>query len=105
MVETKYGFNINKKTVESDVNRLTNQIWKLLPMRENNEENWESQLASVILEISGLHDVLILDDGDVRYLSLLSKLEGLQKEQVPFEIFRKTIFECISLFRGVYNVK
>ena len=25
--------------VKSDVNRLTNQLWKLIPMREN-EEDW-----------------------------------------------------------------
>ena len=25
--------------VTSDINRLTNQLWKLIPMREN-KENW-----------------------------------------------------------------
>ena len=27
--------------VETNINRLTNQLWKLIPMREN-EENWKS---------------------------------------------------------------
>jgi hypothetical protein len=30
---------IPESIVVSDVNRLTNQMWKLIPMREN-QENW-----------------------------------------------------------------
>jgi hypothetical protein len=37
---TKWGFEIEKEIVKKDINRLTNQIWKLIPMREN-EENWK----------------------------------------------------------------
>ena len=35
MVSTSYGFQAPLDTVVSDVNRLTNQLWKLIPMREN----------------------------------------------------------------------
>jgi hypothetical protein len=35
-----YDFEFSKETIQSNINRLTNQLWKLIPMRENNE-NWE----------------------------------------------------------------
>ena len=41
--------------------RLTNQLWKLIPMREN-EEDWQKQLESVILEITGMDEILVLND-------------------------------------------
>ena len=35
------------------------------------------------------------------YLILLSKLEGLRLADVEFLYYRKTVFECISLLRGI----
>ena len=37
---TKYGFSISEEDIRVTVKRLTNQLWKLIPMREH-EENWE----------------------------------------------------------------
>lgn len=94
---TKYGFEMPKTIINSDINRLTNQLWKLIPMREN-EENWFDQLETVIAEISGLHIIL---NSQLDFLVLLSKLEGLRDDQLDFRIYRKTVFETISLLRGL----
>jgi len=37
----KYGLDIANEEVDKEIIRLTNQMWKLIPMREN-EEDWES---------------------------------------------------------------
>jgi len=56
---TKYGINITSdKAFEKNITRLTNQIWKLIPMKENNED-WKKQLNTVILEIAGLNEIFI----------------------------------------------
>lgn len=80
----------------SDINRLTNQLWKLIPMREN-EENWLGHLESLIVEIAGLNK--LCSNTDEKFLILLSKLKGLQIEETMFQVYRKTVFECISLLR------
>ena len=36
---TKYSFDFSKESIDKNIGRLTNQLWKLIPMRENNE-NW-----------------------------------------------------------------
>jgi hypothetical protein len=83
-----------------NVQRLTNQLWKLIPMREH-EEDWQKQLDTVILEIVGLDEIFI----GPSFIQLLSKLEGLRNEEVDFELYRKTVFESISLLREVkFNV-
>lgn len=81
----------------SDVKRLTNQLWKLIPMREN-EENWIGQLDSLLIEISGLGSLAKINE-DENFLILLSKLEGLRVKDSSFSVYRKTVFECISLLR------
>ena len=54
---TKYNFNIPIDTFEKNNTRLVNQLWKLIPMREN-AENWQRQLNTVILEVAGLGEIL-----------------------------------------------
>ena len=55
---TKYDFNFREEDILKTVRRLTNQLWKLIPMREH-EEDWLKQLDTVILEIAGLNEIFI----------------------------------------------
>ena len=96
----KYNIDFPDKTLEADRIRLINQLWKLMPMRENNED-WQSHLYILIEEITGL--VKIFKD-NVHGLVLLSKLEGLEaKECNDFFVYRKTVFKCIDLLSRMMN--
>ena len=63
-------------------------------MREH-EENWTKQLDTVIIEIAGLNEIFI----GPQFLQLLTKLEGLKVQETNFELYRKTVFESISLLQ------
>ena len=90
---TKYNFEFSKEEVGKEITRLTNQLWKLIPMRENHDD-WDKQLETVIIDIAGKDEIFIHNS---HFLQLLSKLEGLRIVDVDFSIYRKTIFECINL--------
>lgn len=94
MLCDKYEIEFSQETIQKTVRRLTNQLWKLIPMREN-DEDWYKQLQTVTLEIAGLNELFI----SPTFLQLLSKLEGLQMKEVNFELYRKTIFECINILQ------
>lgn len=94
MLCDKYEIEFSQETIQKIVRRLTNQLWKLIPMREN-DEDWYKQLQTVTLEIAGLNELFI----SPTFLQLLSKLEGLQIKEVNFELYRKTIFECINILQ------
>ena len=97
---TKYEFDFPRETVNKNVMRLTNQIWKLIPMREHNED-WKKQLDTVIIEIAGLNEIFIWSP---QFLQSLSKLEGLKvTEDIDFALYRKTVFEIISLVQEFKN--
>lgn len=66
-------------------------------MREN-KEDWKMQIETVLIEIIGLNEILSFNP---TYLQLLSKLEGLLVHEVDFSIYRKTVFETISLLQGL----
>lgn len=91
---TKYEFDFRNEDIDVNVRRLTNQLWKLIPMREH-EEDWPKQLDTVALEIAGLNEIFI----SPQFLQLLCKLEGLKVQETNFELYRKTVFECISLLQ------
>ena len=98
---SKYSFEFQKEDIDVNVRRLTNQMWKLIPMREH-EEDWPKQLDTVILEIAGMNEIFI----NPQFLQLLCKLEGLKAHDTNFELYRKTIFECISLLQELsYGIK
>lgn len=96
MLLNKYDIDIPEEDVNKNVRRLTNQLWKLIPMREH-EEDWQKQLDTVILEIAGLNEIFM----GSAFLQTLSKLEALRIKETNFELYRKTIFECISLIQGL----
>lgn len=95
----KHGLDIGKDAVEKDLDRITNQIFKLLPCREEGGD-WETPLQNLIIEISGLAS-LLFDQVDL--LRLLSKMEGLKTltGEEQFFLFRTTVFECLSLMSKV----
>ena len=96
-MKTKYIFNFSIEEINNEIIRLTNQLWKLIPMRENNE-NWQNQLETVIIDIAGKDEIFLHNS---HFLQLLSKLEGLRLIDTEFSIYRKTVFECINLLQEI----
>lgn len=97
IMKDKYNLNFPIEVISKNVARLTNQLWKLIPMREH-EEDWKKQLNLVKLEIVGLNEIFLQNP---LFLQLLAKLEGLEISDIDFFEYRKTVFEAISLLQGV----
>lgn len=97
----KYNLNISDKIVEKDIKRIINQIYKLLPLREEGE-NWQKPLQTVIQQLVGLQR-LFSGQQEEFFLILLCKLEGMnfliQEEQ--FSLYRRVIFQCLSLLSEI----
>lgn len=69
-------------------------------MKENNED-WLKQLDTVSIEIAGMN-ALVKSEQTSQFLQLLFKLEGLKtKQDINFEVYRKTVFETINILQGL----
>ena len=92
----KYDAYIENEAILANLKRLANQIYKLLPSREEGLD-WEKPLSTIVEEFAGM-DMLLLEQHKILF-SLLCKLEGLftLNNENDFLAFRKTIFECLNL--------
>ena len=95
----KYNADIQKEAIIKNIERITNQIFKLLPSREEGND-WQTPLENLIVEVAGMAE-LLKDHTDL--FSLLSRMEGLTTltEEEDFLNYRKTIFECLGLLNNV----
>ena len=96
----KYDKEINNDAIKSNIDRLTNQIFKLLPEREEGTD-WQTPLENIIVEIIGMNQLLL--EYHEELFSLLCKLEGLLTltGEKDFMLFRKNIFECLGIMNGI----
>lgn len=92
----KYNIDIEPRTIEVNLQRIVNLIYKLLPIREEGSD-WRSPLLNIMEELSGM-DRLFFQEQSI-YFRLLCKLEGLYilTGEDEFPLYRKTIFECLNL--------
>lgn len=95
----KYGIDFPTTVRQEDSVRLINQLWKLIPMREHNED-WLSHWRVMLEEITGLTR---LYKDKTESLILLAKLEGLNSPicDEDFMTYRYTVFKCIDLLSKV----
>lgn len=95
-METKYGHKINIEGYNDYIERKKNQVFKLLPLREEGV-NWQPYLTTVIIELTGFNSLQLSPSDTVKYIEILSKLEGLYKME-DCMLYRKTIFETLTIF-------
>ena len=91
----KNNIEIEVSAIYASIKKLTNQIYKLLPNREENID-WQTPLTTVIEELGGMSR--LLENHEILFI-LLCKLEGLYAltEEEDFFLYRRTIFECLNL--------
>ena len=95
----KYDLEFDSDAVKKNIDRITNQIFKLLPNREEGGD-WQTPLQNLIYEVIGIKSLWV---DQVNLFSLLCKMEALLTltEENDFLAFRKLIFECLSLMNQI----
>lgn len=100
MMNTKYNLTVSEEIVRKSIKRIINLTYKLLPTREEGGD-WKKPLETIIEELVGMND-LFLDQQDKIFV-IICKLQGIFSltEKDDFQLYRRTIFECLSLLNGL----
>lgn len=100
MMNTKYNLTVSEEIVRKSIKRIVNLTYKLLPTREEGGD-WKKPLETIIEELVGMND-LFLDQQDKIFV-IICKLQGIFNltEEDDFQLYRRTIFECLSLLNGL----
>lgn len=96
---TIYNTEIDNKAICENLHRIVNQIYRLLPLREEGAD-WQKPLYTLIIELTGLFELFPnVSEG----LKALSKLQGIHSigEDLEFYEYRRTIFECCSIISSI----
>ena len=100
----KYNIDIEEQTIHNRLQNLINQIYKLLPSREEGAD-WEKPLQTVLEELAGMQRLMNCGYSEI-FFPLLNKLEGLYSlvEDDDFFCYRRTIFECLGLMNDLQRL-
>lgn len=95
-----YNIEFSNDAIITNLKRLTNQTYKLLPSREENA-NWEAPLDTIIEELLGMSK-LIPEQHELLF-SLLCKLQGLKEltDEEDFGLYRRILFDCLNIFSKI----
>ena len=90
--------DFNLTAIQKNLMRLINQIYKLLPQREE-EKDWKTPLSTIIEELLGMIDLL----NQEKLFSLLCKLQGLNhlEQEEDFPLYRRIIFDCLTFLNEI----
>ena len=93
----KYNIVMDNLTIHDRLQNLINQIYKLLPSREQGAD-WKKPLQTILEELAGMQRLMNCGYSEI-FFPLLNKLEGLYSliDDDDFLCYRRTIFECLGL--------
>ena len=94
------NLEIDTAAISTNIKRLINQTYKLLPNREE-DIDWQTPLTTIIEELSGM--TRLLPRYQAELFTILCKLEGLYvlTEEKDFFLYRRTVFECLGLMSSI----
>ena len=98
MTETVYGGEVSREALASYFNTLVNLLFKILPMRENNEETLVTYMESLNRELIGFTDLFSAVDNDaglVQILAIVQYLAGHPNSSV--KTVKREVFRAISI--------
>lgn len=97
-VETSTGISIDVEVLHNYFRNLVNLFFKILPMRENNEESLFTYMHSLQIELLGCKELIYAIQYDSNYLTLLSILQYLiDNPECGVSEVKREVFRAISI--------
>lgn len=82
---------MNNMFEEGYTNRLKNQLFKILCLKDESNPIWEKQLDNLLIELNSFDD----KNKAINYYALVNKVSMLR--YLNHKYFRETIFDCMQL--------
>lgn len=105
MVNTVIGTSVSPTLLENYFHNLVNRFFKILPMRENNEESLATYMLGLQAELMGCESFIPEMHENSMYLSLLSILQYLiDNPECTIKETKREVFGAISLCDKLMSV-
>ena len=98
MVNTTPGVPIDAEVLHNYFRRLVNHFFKILPMRENDEESLTTYMQSLQVELLGCKGLITAIHDDSNYLTILAILQYLiDNPDCSVSEVKREVFRAISI--------
>lgn len=98
MVETTAGEPIESEILHNYFRKLVNHFFKILPIREQNEESLTTYMQSLQAELLGCKGLISAIQNDASHLTLLSILQYLiDNPECTVKEVKREVFRAISI--------
>lgn len=92
------GIEVSEELLSNYFKSLVNCIFKILPMKENNENSLNVYMRSLQSEMAGCQRLIDAIDNDSAFMSLLSILQyQIDNPNCPVNTTRREVFKAIAL--------
>lgn len=97
-IDTNTGIPIDAELLHNYFRRLVNHFFKILPMRENNEDSLITYMQSLQMELLGCKGFIPSMQDDSNYLTILSILQYLiDNPECSVADVKREVFRAISI--------
>lgn len=98
IVNTSAGVPIEAEVLHNYFRRLVNHLFKILPMRENNEESLKTYMQSLQVELLGCQGLITEIHEDSNYLTILAILQYfIDNPDCSVSEVKREVFRAISI--------
>lgn len=92
------GTEVNEQLIKNYFELLIGCIFKILPMKENNEDSLTVYMRSLQAEMAGCYKIIDAIKNDGAFMSLLSILQyQIDNPNCPVKDTRREVFKAIAL--------
>lgn len=98
---TVLNIELADKMLASFFSVLVGKLYKILPMREENEDTLPCYLESLQFELLGLQELVPSFHSVAEYIEILAILQGLRQEDIDVQTVRREVFKAIPLSKRI----
>lgn len=95
-MRSKYG-HLPNISINQNSNDLINQIFKLLPYKEQNDERLKYHFTTLLFRLRGM---AFLFPNQPKWITVMALLESAQEEN-DFKLYRKAILDSCSIIKSM----
>ncbi len=98
MIKTDAGIKINARILSNYLRRLVDQFYKILPMRESEEQTLPVYMRRLQEELLGCYSLFPVLSEDTIFLSLINMLQYfIDNPASDVEDYKREVFNAISV--------
>lgn len=97
-LDTVIGVPMGRVLLNNYLHTLVNKFFKILPIKENEEDSLVTYMRSLQIEILGCKELIVALQNDAYIVALLSKLQYLiDNPNCDVSIVKREVFAAISI--------